>query len=164
MPHIDEIAALAPGLEQMSDQERAALSDFAICWTVFEAQLFDSNVSAARIKEKVESWFESADADKNWYVPQVNYFRARYTENGEIGARFEHLHLRNNDDPNLVRRVLLGENQDAASQLAACLIIVSRFRNNFFHGLKWAYQFQDQQQNFEQSTQLMVQCINRFGN
>jgi len=148
----------------LSDQERAALSDFAICWTIFESKLFDSNVSAARIKEKVESWFEPVDADKNWYSPQFEYFRGRYTENGEIGARFGHLHLRNNDDPDLVRQVLLGEDQEAVSQLTACLIIVSRFRNNFFHGLKWAYQFQDQHENFENSTKLMIECITKFGN
>ena len=164
MPNIEEIAALAPGFEQMSEEERTALFEFAICWTVFEAQLFDSNVSAARVKDKVDHWLNSDDADPSWFAPQFDYFQARYTENGAIGVRFQHLHLRQGDDPTFVQQVLLGQNNEPKSQLAASLIIVLRFRNNFFHGLKWAYQFQDQQQNFEQSTQLMIQCTNRFGN
>ena len=155
---------LAPGLEGLSDGERNALSDFAICWTVFESQLFDCNVNAATIKEKVNGWLGSNGASNEWFVTQLEYFKQRYTQDGEIGYRFAHLHLRANDDPDLVRNVLLGEDQDITSQLSVCLIIVYRYRNNFFHGLKWSYQFKDQQQNLEHATELMVRCTDRYAN
>lgn len=160
----EKVSALAPGLTDLSNGERAALADFAICWTVFESRLFDCSVNAARIKEKVEGWLGASEVSNDWFAAHLDYFKERYTKDGDIGDRFRHLHLRENDDPDLVRHVLVGEDQVVASQLTACLIVVYRYRNNFFHGHKWAYQFRDQQQNLEHATDLIIQCTSRYAN
>ncbi|PHM39148.1 hypothetical protein Xmau_03053 [Xenorhabdus mauleonii] len=59
----------------------------------------------------------------------------------------------------LVRSVLTKENDNPTDQLIVCLIIVFRFRNNFFHGLKWAYELRGQLGNFTHSIALLKKYL-----
>ena len=65
---------------------------------------------------------------------ELVYFRDRYVVDGAFTYHFEHLHLRQNDAPNLVQKVLEGEDAEPEQVAAAMLIIVYQFRNNLFHG------------------------------
>ena len=66
------------------------------------------------------------------------------------------LNLRRNDHPDLIKRMLLGKVERPSELLAAALIIVLRYRNNLFHGLKWAYGLRGQRQNFETAIALLI--------
>ena len=43
------------------------------------------------------------------------------------------------------------------------LIIVWRFRNNLFHGEKWAYQLQGQLSNFTHANAVLMRLLERHG-
>ncbi|MCW8331753.1 hypothetical protein MD588_23410 [Photobacterium sp. SDRW27] len=152
----------APGFEDLKPRDLKASGDFAFLWTLFEAQVLDTNASARKIKTKSVEWLAEGLLNDHFWVNHLNYFKDRYIENGVTNYRFDALNLRAGDDPELIRQVLLGNNQNLDDSLAACLIIVLRFRNNFFHGLKWAYGMKEQHQNFETSIGLMSLCLDRF--
>ncbi|MBX6071280.1 hypothetical protein ISD49_31115 [Pseudomonas aeruginosa] len=159
----ESIESFAPGFSQLSPEEIEAMNTFTIMWTLFEAQVLGSAASAKKIIRKSQHWEEQGHLKENWLIPHLEYFKARYFQNGEPTRRFEYLHLRDNDEPDLVRSILSGNSASPGDELAAMLIIVLRFRNNFFHGLKWAYQMQEQQENFERASQLLQRCMTFTG-
>lgn len=160
MVQLADIENIAPGVANLSPEEREALQMFTLLWTFFEAQMLGSNASVKKISEKVES-IEPDIIGGGWFAEHLNYFSNRYVDGANMNYRFENLHLRHNDNPDLVRAVLTGENVDPASQLIGCLIIVYRFRNNFFHGIKWAYDLQDQLDNFIHSACLLRKFLEK---
>ncbi|WP_250459354.1 hypothetical protein [Microbulbifer litoralis] len=160
MVQLADIEKIAPGVEHLSIEEHEALQRFTLLWTLFEAQMLESNASVKKISEKVES-IEPGIIDGGWFTEHLDYFSNRYIGGGNTNYRFDNLHLRKNDNPDLVCAVLTGENTDSASQLIGCLIIVYRFRNNFFHGIKWAYGLQDQLENFTHSASLLRKFLEK---
>ncbi len=163
MVQLADIERIAPGVANLSPEEHEALQRFTLLWTLFEAQMLGSNASVRKISEKVEN-AEPEIIRSGWFAEHLDYFSNRYVDGGNTNQRFENLHLRNNDNPDLVRMVLTGENVDPASQLIGCLIIVYRFRNNFFHGVKWAYDLHDQFENFSHSACLLRKFLERVPN
>lgn len=163
MIQLADIERIAPGVANLSPEEHEALQRFTLLWTLFEAQVLGSNASAKKISEKVER-IEPEIIRGGWFAEHLAYFSNRYVDDNNMTYRFEHLHLRNNDNPDLVRAVLTGENVDPASQLIGCLIIVYRFRNNFFHGTKWAYGLQEQLDNFTHSACLLRKFLEKVPN
>jgi len=158
-----DIERIAPGVANLSPEEHEALQRFTLLWTLFEAQVLENNASARKISEKIEN-LDHQIGDGSWFQEQLMYFSDRYIENGETNYRFDHLHLRRNDNPELVISVLVGDNTGLRAQLITCLTIVYRFRNNFFHGLKWAYGLKEQLENFTHSANLLKKCLEKFPN
>lgn len=95
--------------------------------------------------------------------PVLAYFRQRYFANGQFTRHFAHLHLRPADQPEVVRSVLDGSNDDPRDRLLTVLMVVWRFRNNLFHGEKWAYQLQDQLPNFTHANAVLMRLLERHG-
>jgi hypothetical protein len=158
---LEDIEEIAPGVAGLSPEEHEALQRFTLLWTLFEAQILETNASVKKITKKVND-LEPNILEGQWFQKQLEYFSNRYIENGETNYRFENLHLRKSDGQELVRSVLVGENKDLNAQLIACLTIVYRFRNNYFHGLKWAYEIQEQYDNFSHSANLLKKCLKIF--
>jgi len=161
MISIEEIENIAPGVANLSKSEHDVLCRFTLLWTLFEAQALDNEGSVRKITSVVNE-IEPQVIKESWFNEQLHYFMNRYIENGKTNYRFEHLHLRKNDNPELIELVLLGKTEDIVDQLIVCLTIVFRFRNNFFHGIKWAYGLQEQFENFEQATRLLKTCLEKF--
>lgn len=158
-----DIEKVAPGVANLSNAEHEVLQQFTLLWTLFEAQVLENNASVKKITEiTLKLGVQGIEVD--WFNEQLFYFKDRYIQDGATNYRFEHLRLRKNDNPELVRLVLLGEIIDIEAQLTVCLTIVYRFRNNFFHGLKWAYSLQGQFDNFMQSANLLKTCLENFPN
>ena len=156
----------APGFDQLSEEERQAIYLFSMLWTVFEGQVLDSNASAKKIMEKTRELEKGGELKEQWFKDTLDYFTDRYIDKntGEIFNKFASLNFRQNDDEAFVISALKKKTSIYSDQLAACLIIVLRFRNNLFHGLKWANEMKGQKDNFDHSIQLMKSCINRFRN
>ena len=92
----------------------------------------------------------------------MDYFKNRYIVDGATNGRFEHLNFRNNDRKELVEDVLLGNNIEVSNIVLALTIIVFRYRNNLFHGLK-EMQFIDQQkENFENANLILIAILRYF--
>ena len=153
----------APGYKELSERERRAIMDFAMLWSLFEAQVLNENGSANAIVSKVHEWYGRGLLAREQFEPFLRYFVERYVAEGALNSRFAHLHLRNNDHRDLVERVLLAaannENLSLVEVAAVPLIIVWRYRNNFFHGIKWAYQMRDQFDNFNKANHLLMLAL-----
>lgn len=150
------------GYERLSEDERKAISNFSLMWSLFEFQLLEESASSRKIIEKCKEWEEVAGIDQKLINDHLAYFQTRYIENGDPNYKYEHLHLRKNDEPDLILSVLKGEVDDVYSKMACCLIIIFRYRNNYFHGIKWAHHFADQKENFERSCHLLAGCLDAY--
>lgn len=62
-----------------------------------------------------------------------------------------------------MRGVLSGSDIDAKRRLATALIIVFRYRNNLFHGLKWQYELAGQLGNFNAANAVLMKALDRYG-
>ena len=149
----------APGYENLGQDEKDAIMHFSLLWSLFEAQVLNTSASANAIHSKIGEWCEAGLVDPVEFEQFKSYFTQRYVEDGELNNRFAHLYLRNGDKPELVRAVLKEEDDNIQNVVTVLLIIVLRYRNNFFHGIKWAYQFQDQLDNFNTANSLLMKVI-----
>jgi hypothetical protein len=134
----------APGFEDLSQEEKDAIMYFSLLWSLFELQVLNTSATANSIETKFNTWHGDGLLNVEEFEQFKNYFIQRYMEKGELNYRFEHLHLRGQDKPDLVISFLKGKENNIARVVTAMLIIVFRYRNNFFHGIKWNYEFNDQ--------------------
>ena len=153
----------APGMPQLTPDERAAISDFSIFWTLFESRGLGNSASAERILQTTCSWRGSGTLTAQAFAPHLTYFRQRYFRDGHETTHFAHLHLRGNDMIPLVRSVLRGQSEGLAEDSAVVLIVVYRFRNNLFHGIKWAYALQGQLDNFLHANAILIKGLELSG-
>jgi hypothetical protein len=154
---------IAPGISNITPEELETMQKFTLLWTLFEAQVLENNASVQKIVEKVEGIDPEIIKDC-WCDDHLSYFSNRYFQGNEANYHFGQLHLRKNDNPDLVRSVLTRQCEDPDCKLIVCLTIVYRFRNNFFHGIKWAYGFKDQLDNFKYSIDLLMKYLERVPN
>ena len=153
--NLQDIKSISSGVARLSEEEHEALYRFTLLWSLFEAQKLKRDASVREIKKKVEQ----LNIEENWFQEQLDYFRDRYTsDDGATNDRFSGLRL-STKDADQVRSVLVGSEPDPKEQLISCLTIVYRFRNNFFHGEKWAYELQGQLDNFTNSSNLLKKCL-----
>jgi hypothetical protein len=127
----------APGFNHLSTEERDAITDFSLLWGLFESRILNTRGSAQTICNAVEAWHTEGILEGNIFDQELDYFRHRYFD-GDFTHHFDGLHLRDADRKPMIRSVLDGSDLDYRHQIAIALIIVLRFRNNLFHGIKMA--------------------------
>ena len=161
MNEFEDLESVAPGIRSLSQEDQIAIQRFTIIWSIFEAKFLSYAASSRRIGVRVD---ELADEIFNeaWFEDELNYFKTRYVNQHGLTQYFTGLNLRSNDNRTSVEDVLMGNVTDGRSQLKACLIITYRFRNNLFHGDKWAYAIQGQQDNFNHAVELLKKCVLKF--
>ncbi|MFB6419031.1 hypothetical protein [Bradyrhizobium tunisiense] len=157
------LLAKAPAFAMLPEEDRAAILTFTFLWSLFEAQIMGSFARADRICAKLDEWRAADTLDADQYDPELAYFRNRYFENGDFTHHFPHLHLRKAEKSDLVQSVLDRSNNDPHDRLLTVLMIVWRFRNNFFHGEKWTYHLQEQLQNFTHANAVLMRLLERHG-
>ena len=62
-----------------------------------------------------------------------------------------------------MRSVLGGNSEGLANDAAVVFIVVYRYLNNLFHGLKWAYALQGQLDNFLQANAILMKGLEFVG-
>lgn len=149
----------APGFCELSGEERDAIMQFSLLWSLFEARALGAQGNAGSILRAAERWADKGLLTAQTFAPALSYFRNRYLADGAFTCHFDQLHLRNNDRPELVKKVLQCEPADIAEVAAALLIIIYRLRNNLFHGIKWAYEIRGQYENFTHASAVLMQAI-----
>ena len=159
MNAVEWLQTYAPGFHALSDDERQAITEFSFLWSLFEAKSLNERGSANAIVESANRWAVSGQLTEDWFSCELAYFRDRYVADGKFTHHFYHLHLRKNDAPDLVKKVLNREDAEPEEIAAAVLIIVYRFRSNLFHGVKWSYALQGQLDNFEHANTALMQAI-----
>lgn len=151
------------GFNQLSSDELSAISDFSLLWSLFELRILNSGGSATAVCNAVDAWQKAGVLDASCLDAELAYFRQRYFANGDFTHNFDHLHLRNNDREELVRAVIDGSDRDPRNCVIAVLIIVFRYRNNLFHGVKWQYKLVGQLDNFNAANAVLMKVLERHG-
>lgn len=149
----------APGFSGLSATERGLLMDFALLWSLFEGEVLNSAASVNTIEQAVQRWNQAGLLAPPTFAAAAEYFRERYYADGAFTYRFDHLHLERSGNPQVVRNVLSGQDSAPGSIASALLIIVYRYRNNLFHGAKWTYQLQEQEQNFSHANHVLMRAV-----
>ena len=149
----------APGCSGLSAAERGLLMDFALLWSLFEGEVLNSAASVNTIEQAVQRWNQAGLLSPQTFAAAAGYFRERYYADGAFTYRFDHLHVERSGNPQVVRNVLSGQDSAPGSIASAMLIIAYRYRNNLFHGEKWAYQLQEQEQNFSHANGMLMRAI-----
>ena len=162
MAAIQWLEARVPGFRDLPRADRDALSQFLLLWSYFEASVLATKGSAKAIEKQVRQCELEGRLRPEQFRTSLEYFRARYFPGGAESGHFHHLNLRPSDNPELVRRVLGGGSDAPRDTVMAVLIVVLRFRNNLFHGLKWAYEFRAQRDNFEHANSILMQATEQL--
>jgi hypothetical protein len=163
MSAFDWLQQRAPGVPQLTPDERQAITDFSILWSLFEARALGNEASSKRLLRLTQGWEENGRLTADMFAPHLVYFRNRYFQNGQETQHFGHLNLRGNDRIPLVQSVLGGKSEGLANDTAVVFIVVFRYRNNLFHGLKWAYALQGQLDNFLQANSVLMKGLEIVG-
>ncbi len=129
----------------LNDEDLLSIKDFSLIWNVFEDTVCDNKFSIATAEAQILArQLNLAD-----FQNHLDYFKNRYIEHGATNERFNNLHFRPNDREEFVRQVLLGDITDTYQIVLAITIIIYRFRNNLFHGLKDIRVIDQQRDNFQ---------------
>lgn len=143
---------------QLDANDLESIKDFALIWNIFERFVCNNNFTIAAVEQSIlQKHLQSAD-----FQEQFDYFKNRYIENGQSNNRFDNLHFRANDRKDFVRQVLLANNNTLQDMALAMSIIVYRFRNNFFHGIKDIQVINEQRTNFEQANSFLKSLLNYY--
>lgn len=153
----------APGFRDLPEPDRRVIYDFAILWSLFEAQVMEGRAQANRIRDRVDRWTGNGTLHADQYNGELAYFRARYYADDAFTYRFDHLHLRDRDHPEIVAAVIASADDDPRNRMLALLMIVWRLRNNLFHGAKWAYQIREQHDNFAHANAVLMRLLEQHG-
>jgi hypothetical protein len=141
-----------------SENDLSSIKDFSLLWNVFENIVCDNNCSVNRLSERLNP----INFDLAEFEDSLNYFKNRYTNDGETNNRFNHLNFRDNDRRELVADVLIGNNKNTSDTVLALTIIVYRFRNNLFHGLKQMEFIDQQKENFDNANLILTAILRHF--
>lgn len=149
----------APGYHKLKLEERLAIIHFVFLWSLFEAKVLNRRASARKIIDATKRWVRDGSLTKESFEPEFSYFRNRYIVDGKFKPRFKRLHLRRNDSPELVKRVLRKIDANPGEVATATLIIVYRIRCNLFHGVKWSSKLRGQFDNFNHANAALIKAI-----
>lgn len=161
MEPIEWLQLTVPGFHDLSEDERAAIRDFAMLWSLLEGTVLGARGNAGALIALVDGLQERGAVNLATLDAAVAHFRGRYYANGGFTAAFDqHLQFRNNDRRPLAETFVSGATNDPAEILKGLLIIVYRLRNNLFHGVKWTYRIQGQLENFRHANAILMATTN----
>jgi len=149
----------APGFSSLSGQEREAIKDFSLLWSLYEGTILNNSGNANTIIHTITSLKRRGKLTLEPFRPAIEHFLERYYDGTDLTYAFHNLHLRSNDHPELVEKVVRGQSSEDVEILSALLIMVFRLRNNLFHGLKWSYGLRGQLQNFRNANDLLMSVM-----
>ena len=147
---------LQPGFNKIGEEERSAIMDFSLLWSLYEGTILNTTGNARAIVNDVKTLKETGRLNLVLARAPIEHFLSRYCNGNELTHAFGMLNLRPSDYPDHVERVVREQSQDEPEILSAMLIIVLRLRNNLFHGMKWAYGIRDQFTNFQNANQILM--------
>jgi hypothetical protein len=146
------------GFDKLTPEEIAAIQDFMLLWSAFEAEMLQTNAGPSALVDLARNIGEATQLELGHIAAELAHFRGRYWQNG---AATEHAaDLRLNIYKPQVEKIaydfLDGTEKDPAEVLAGLLLVIYRLRNNMFHGPKWAYGIQGQFDNFSKASSVLT--------
>lgn len=157
MPKVEDwLLVNFPSWEQLGDIEKENIRDFPVLWALFELRATDAHAGVPTIisaVERLEHYRERAATEA-----AVLHFSQRYNHDPLAVDRLENLKLCGRAEPK-VTPVISGASANPKERLTAVLLIIHRLRNNFLHGEKAKYGYQDQLDNFQVSNKVLMEVI-----
>ena len=90
---IDWLECKAPGFRDLSEDERNAIMEFSLLWSLFEAKVLNTHGNATAIVEATEQWATKGLLIDGAFKQQLSYFQSRYYADGAFTDRYRHLKL-----------------------------------------------------------------------
>ncbi len=140
-------------ISNIDSEEYVEVRNFMMLWNLFEARLFSCDFG------KNKSNINNIHLEPNLVSETLQYLQCRYTTKGSTNNLFSGLHLRNNDNPVLVQKVLLGERNNSFDIMTTIITIIYRYRNNLFHGEKKIATLPMQKDNFIYANKFLIACL-----
>jgi hypothetical protein len=159
MDPTDFLRQFVPGYAELGDAERIAISNFTLLWSAVEGRVLKTNASPTSLLALASLLAQQGRLSERPFEDSVAFFRDRYFRDGEFTYRFAQLSFRARDRQALVEAVLCGREAELEHVVGALLLITYRLRNNLFHGVKWAYGIQGQQENFEHASAVLMNVL-----
>lgn len=147
------------GFGNLKDEEKSEILDFCILWSFFEGQFLNEAANVHSIRKFVSRFERNGGFANLKFDVCVKYFIDRYVLDGKFTGSYQGLHLEKSTNCPEVNQMLLGVSSTASQKLIGCLVIIYRFRNNLFHGVKWQYNFHGQLDNFTHANELLMKLI-----
>lgn len=141
-----------------TDADLQSVKEFSLYWNVFEDIVSANNFTIGTVEQS----YQNRNLDRNDFQSTIDYFRNRYVTNGNLNDKFPYLYFRNNDRQSFVEDVLLGVRDSTNDIVLASTIIVYRFRNNLFHGLKDIAVINLQRENFETANHFLQTILTYY--
>ena len=161
-----------------SEELKTVLGSFTLIWNLYESKVFQTRFNINNVRNTLDgiNW------QQNDFQEFYDYFKDRYTNTTENGVVINFQHnsffdgVPNNGLRELVKNTLIftppnlegleTDNTvlpalDVKDIIVTCLTIVARFRNNMFHGVKTYNDLENQIQNFEVGTRLLMKVIEK---
>jgi hypothetical protein len=160
---LDWLKNRAPGFNNLSQQEQDAIADFPLLWSFFESRMLATEGNARSICAATDRWYTDGSLEFALIAPELAYFQDRYYSDGAFTHHFDGLRLQRPDRAPMVRAVLDGTDNDLRDQTAAVLIVIYRYRNNLFHGVKWGDELAGQLGNFTHANNILMKVLDRHG-
>src|SRR5437870_2834757 len=108
-----------PGFDLLSAEEEEAIKDFSLLWSLYEGRVLNTEGNAGAIIRAVTSLKDRNKLSLEPVRPAINHFLERYYDGTDLTQAFYGLHLRRNDHPALVERVVRRQSSDEAEILSA---------------------------------------------
>lgn len=147
------------GYGQLEADERQAIRDFAVLWSLFEGMLLGKYASFGKLAALVEALHDAHPVANDRLDEAFAYFSGRYTGGADQDRLFRGLRFAKGWPAEFVLRALRDVDCSAAERTSALLFIVYRLRNNLFHGEKWTDKLRGQRDNFHQANMTMIAVI-----
>ncbi|MFN8211184.1 MAG: hypothetical protein U0T33_09495 [Bacteroidales bacterium] len=128
----------------ISEETLEEIKNFTLLWNIFDNTIFNTHFSIHNLNLEIDR----INPPFNDYQEIFRYFQLRYVDNGAINERFRNLNFKQNDREPFVIRALLDNDLPNNDKILAVGIIIFRFRNNLFHGIKDFHFLNGQIENF----------------
>jgi len=159
---MDEIQWLNNHLRVQIKIEPSTLKNilcFSLIWNLFEGEFCKTRASAETLKAFVETMNTKGLVTQLDFKDHLEFFRGKYLNFGEVNSNFRSLEFRSRDKCDHVIAVLKGNLNHESDIALALLLIIFRFRNNYFHGIKKFMSIAEQEENFKRANEILINCI-----
>lgn len=152
------------GAGRLPDQDLDAVTRFMIFFSLAEAKIAGLNEGLSGTDNLSISLIDGGFIDELALDVIYNHFITRYRSHNEPTARFLKLAPEKFVGGNARERfveLLLSSEPSIQDKLSFVCKVMLRLRHNLFHGVKWAYLLEGQQDNFNYSTAFLLTLLQR---
>jgi hypothetical protein len=154
------------GYAGLDQDDRTAIREFALLWTIFESQALFGDGSTEAMIAYVDEIARIAEADQRAlltapFIPHVAYFREQFVdaERSVTNGAFETLTFGNAEHKELVRQALVKLNEQTPELVKALLVIVQQLRFRLFQGLKWHRTCDKQRNDLYHASKILMKAV-----